>query len=688
MSASDGFTGCLIEDGIHLSIDQIAKSIKAWRQVCHDTHECWKPLAERRNRRVAYCKPTYAAAGDGELIREDWYKYGRNISASAPPIQLVELPPIEPENARLDNVPLPSRCLEIVPHAESGKCRFWLRETGGQMGKYIILSHRWVPDTERVRTLRDNYETRVGHSLGPDDAPPIAPGDVTPLFQEASQVAARLDINYIWIDSLCIIQDDADDWKRESVKMASYYQNAWLTFAGTAINPHTEGLLFQSVDPDIFPPIIHLPYTDKSRQRRGSFCLQPIQNPQLRHIYNQKITKSELLGRGWVFQEWLLGTRTVAFTSAGVFFICSESSPESVIGGKVPDETQGVPDKSYKSALDLNLLSRSDTFESWRRVVESYSALSFTKLENDRLVALSGVAEEFCKAQRNLGPDGVEESPMAVGDYLSGLWRNDMGRGLQWEVVDKSVPLVRLNGLPTWSWASLGQRATVASGRVVVQGVSARWHTQWPQTPGTWFEVVDVVSIPVSRSFETQFDDGQSSTTLNDDFGVDNRFLALKISGELTNSFRLDTAWASRQEMDDVAENTAAWLTGGDKDKEICTSSTWHRVCAANGKGKPLGWASFDDPELRLENSGSGPCTRDGRPVHAFRLCKWYDVRVGPWYSDKKVNIFAVLFVAAVDRGPKYTPCFERLGVGRMVQAGFLEKFKLERPKLQTFWLV
>jgi hypothetical protein len=160
------------------TLTELATSIQTWRQHCHDSHECWKPLAKRRNRKAEYV----TVGGGGELTRFDWYH------GSSPGNQVYytksELPPLELENGHLDSVALPSRCLEIVP-GEDGQCWFWLRETVGEVGKYVILSHRWVADTVRVRTLKSNYEVRVS-GFDDSDVPPIAPENVTKVFQEVS----------------------------------------------------------------------------------------------------------------------------------------------------------------------------------------------------------------------------------------------------------------------------------------------------------------------------------------------------------------------------------------------------------------------------------------------------------------------------------------------------------------------
>ncbi|KAH8785143.1 heterokaryon incompatibility protein-domain-containing protein [Diaporthe sp. PMI_573] len=683
------------------SLTELSAAIQTWRQHCHDTHECWKPLAQRRNRNVEYITTT----GGGEVIRCDWYR--GNSPGSQAPYSSVELPPLELEHGRLDYIALPSRCLEIVP-GDDGQCRFWLREMAGKVGKYVILSHRWVADTERVRTLKSNYEVRVG---GFDDSeiPPIAPGDVTKVFQEAAQLTIELGIKYLWIDSLCIIQDDAEDWKCEAAKMASYYQNSWLTIVGSS----GEGL-YKTIDPEILPSIVHLPYNDTTGQHTSglSIAIQPVSNPRLDTLYTQTITNSEVLSRGWVFQEWLLSTRIAAFSpSMGVFLVCSEDLPQSaLLNDGVRKQRPSLPDKSYKSALDLSLAGQSDISESWRRVVEAYSGLNLTKLGNDRLVALTGVAAEF-GAALDAAYEASQQRYYKPGpaQYLCGLWSEDLARGLQWEITDRSCPLVRVPGFPSWTWASLG-RISEGEGTVgsQVEAVAARWHTQWRRFATAQFTLQEVYHVVAELpSIPPVLDPDEvrpiTPTELGSDFGIENRFLALHINGHLRRDFRLEKVWpGGQQDLHRVAKLTANHLVGGDMNEaslmaggakgSLSVSEAWHQVTALSGKSKAYGWASFDDVELCVENTDMGPCVAASderqRPIYAFRLSAAWKVPVGSGLEDKRVDIYAVLFVAEVETCFADEPCFERVGVGRMIENRFGGLYRDAFKKDQSFWLV
>ncbi|KAK0727277.1 heterokaryon incompatibility, partial [Lasiosphaeria miniovina] len=90
-------------------------------------------------------------------------------------------------------------------------------------GKYAALSHCWgSPGQQPFTTTADNLASRQSG---------IDFQHLPPTFRDAVIVASELGVQNLWIDSLCIIQDDADDWARESIRMAAVYGKAHVTIA-------------------------------------------------------------------------------------------------------------------------------------------------------------------------------------------------------------------------------------------------------------------------------------------------------------------------------------------------------------------------------------------------------------------------------------------------------------------------
>jgi hypothetical protein len=109
-------------------------------------------------------------------------------------------------------------------------------ESAGEslQARYICLSHCWGDASNLpMRTTRstlDEYKQRIRWSILPKT------------FQHAVMFTRKLRIRYLWIDSLCIVQDDVDDWLRESGKMCSVFQHSTLTLCATASQDSNGGL--------------------------------------------------------------------------------------------------------------------------------------------------------------------------------------------------------------------------------------------------------------------------------------------------------------------------------------------------------------------------------------------------------------------------------------------------------------
>jgi hypothetical protein len=199
-------------------------------------------------------------------------------------------------------VPLPTRCLEV------SKDNVILRETGGGRGAYIIVSHRWNPETQKCQTTTSNYESRT---RGNDFR------DLPQMFQDVFTVARELCIQYIWIDSLCIIQEGnkGQDWAREAVKMAGYYQNAILTLSSTTTESSQS--LFRTKLQTGRPILASLPYRDTNGTHRGQFFIYRLEK-QPEKEYDEDIRQSVLLSSGVVFQERVLCRRSIYYSTSGV----------------------------------------------------------------------------------------------------------------------------------------------------------------------------------------------------------------------------------------------------------------------------------------------------------------------------------------------------------------------------------
>lgn len=123
--------------------------------------------------------------------------------------------------------PLPTRVLDVRHDLVR------LYDTQGERVDYVTLSHCWGASGNNVTTTTRNYEDRKSG---------IEWGVLNKTYQEAVIVVRRIGINFLWIDSLCIVQDNASDWNKESGQIASIYENSFLTICATRSKDGTGGL--------------------------------------------------------------------------------------------------------------------------------------------------------------------------------------------------------------------------------------------------------------------------------------------------------------------------------------------------------------------------------------------------------------------------------------------------------------
>ncbi|KAI1308021.1 heterokaryon incompatibility protein-domain-containing protein [Xylaria venustula] len=560
----------------------------------------------------------------------------------------------------LENTALPSRCIEIrdlgpmnsegaSPSSRMTGVELWdwqLSETSGQTGKYIILSHRWNEAAEACKTMRSNYppQFKGARHKSPDMG-------LSPLFVDVCRMAYRFHIRYVWIDSICIIQDDPEDWKRESAKMADYYQRAWLTICATMTAPH--GGLISNLEVDDLPRVSRLPYRNKGGQREGYFYVQCC-HTDLPEAYEFGVTLSELLNRGWVHQEWTLSRRILTFSKLGIFLECQSSDPQSISGDMVSmmrsEPGFGVVgragyDIGSKSRRELLLPSEPVGIEyilrDWDKTIQRFSVLGLTKLAQDRLVAIAGVAREFSRAidscrDRNKTLTTRNNNACTISrarKYVCGIFMQEILASLLWECA-KAEEMTRVDGIPTWSWASIGGSEITYPYRRYRDAEVC--------------EIFEAVTIPVDGStWQPDFSRPMINTIPDDEFGNDNRFVVLGILA-VVQPVQVDEVFPS---LDDayIAQQATCYYN-----KE--TNKTWRRVSTPSNPNVIAGWAALDAPSY--QSTATRRSSVGG--IHALHIGKINRYQDG-WYQ----YAFEVLYLRPVER-QGFADCFERIGVGRL----------------------
>lgn len=228
-------------------------------------------------------------------------------------------------------------------------------------------------------------------------------------------VTREIGIRYLWIDSLCIVQQDKTEWNHEVLRMGEIFERAQVVIAATTARDSSEGLFMSGRHPT--DPILKIPYRsdedDRDEEIMVSFSA-PV--PPLK--------EDCLWNRGWTFQEKHLARRMLIFGNSGIFWTCKSTG--RILGDR------GL---SYRKWSPLG--------KHWLEDVEGYCWKDLT-YESDRLVAIEGLARELKKTRSDT--------------YEFGVWSSEAHETLSW-IVDrpsKGHPSgSRVPGIPSWSWASV-----------------------------------------------------------------------------------------------------------------------------------------------------------------------------------------------------------------------------------------
>ncbi|EWZ78364.1 hypothetical protein FOXG_14077 [Fusarium oxysporum f. sp. lycopersici 4287] len=259
--------------------------------------------------------------------------------------------------------------------------------------------------------------------------------------------------------ALCIIQDDPEDWQRESIKMRDVYKNALVTICAQD-SPNPFGGCFSRRDPLIRRPIVLPLYNEEGLLDGELFWSRDVGVPS-----GSPGPLGPLDYRAWTLQEQVLSGRVLAYCEGTVFWFCSTTAlwEAKPIWEK---DIQRLSDYAKLKRLVINYdawpvsrmlrsakKTRRAAYDAWYDLVGKYSGRNITK-PKDRMVAISAVAEAM--------------SLILDDQYVAGLWKRDIIRGLLWmSVRGRNVrPRRAKRGqgyvAPSWSWASINHGAVLA----------------------------------------------------------------------------------------------------------------------------------------------------------------------------------------------------------------------------------
>lgn len=317
-------------------------------------------------------------------------------------------------------------------------------------------------------------------------------------FRHAVQVTRRLEVRYLWIDSLCIIQDDSEDWAVESERMGSIYAQSYVTLAADS-SASSDGGLFnsKSVLQDEEPMGKHVTLRVPVEERKELRCLLYVSDERTvpsnlgpsDGFEEDDGSKGEqdpdkmLVTRGWTLQEAVLAPRVLHFTSKQLIWECPWRgyAAEDIFSVTLryirPTYTEMKGHLRLKGthAGDLDTVNlrndRLEVLKAWYiELIELHYAARHLTFLDDKLPAIAGLA--------------AWTAPALSCEYISGMWRTELEWALTWQTHDAQVvatttggrvPLAAENNIfpqvqahgqsqvyrsPSFSWACLSSKVS------------------------------------------------------------------------------------------------------------------------------------------------------------------------------------------------------------------------------------
>ncbi|KAH6983946.1 heterokaryon incompatibility protein-domain-containing protein, partial [Ilyonectria destructans] len=241
----------------------------------------------------------------------------------------------------------------------------------GEVGRWVALSYCWGGDS--TFTLNSTSFNNLPTGL------PLLDFPLT--LRDAVLVTRALGVRYLWIDSLCIFQDDKDDWAVEASRMSDVYSHAVVTIAATSAESVNDGFLgrrkayFSCAFPwrrhdnvNSRPVLLRIPcdyFSDQTKQLNSRWAY-----------------------RGWTFQEELLSQRLLCYMTERMIWYCRKGRAVE------PEEDPGKAVSLFSTLKKLPKHSTGAVHKTWYEVLEKYTKRDLT-FEKDRLPAIGAFSTSF-----------------------------------------------------------------------------------------------------------------------------------------------------------------------------------------------------------------------------------------------------------------------------------------------------
>ncbi|KAF5987950.1 hypothetical protein FBULB1_1700 [Fusarium bulbicola] len=336
---------------------------------------------------------------------------------------------------RRHSTALPKRVLKI----ENNDISLYIsrkQDVQTEVQRYVALSYRWGNDLP----LRLTQDTMGDFIKG------LPISKLPETLQDAVRISRNLGFQFIWIDALCIVQDDENDWVEQSALMADVYRYSSLNLCAADAAGCGSGMVEMAA-----PHLMEIATsTAQSKDTDSTETVVLVGGPISTAIIDWD--RCGLLSRGWVFQEGLCSPRGLYVSRRhGLWWDCGTmidmiDARESITTSDTDHAFN--PRTERRSFLSLEKLpgyySKSVPVKNfsftWYDWVKLYTSKNLTR-KTDRLPAVAGMASYVAS--------------LSEMKYKVGLWEEDLLRGLTWRRSSSGHAERVPGGAPTWSWASI-----------------------------------------------------------------------------------------------------------------------------------------------------------------------------------------------------------------------------------------
>ncbi|KAL9065495.1 MAG: hypothetical protein Q9161_008200 [Pseudevernia consocians] len=296
---------------------------------------------------------------------------------------------------------------------------------GNDDSRYLALSYVWGRSKTLLNTkgVRVDLETEAGLSRKLQELPKT--------IKDAIDLVRELGERHLWVDSLCIIQDDPEDKANQIMAMDTIYSSAVLTIAATSGSNADAGLAGGKTNLRTFTQLVE-------KVQGLSLANRPT-------TFDKKVDQSSWNNRAWTFQERSLSSRVLFVADQRCFFTCRHR-PDAFMESldDMENGLTGRPLPTLISDYSRNLIpiSRAVNVLSYSRTLEAYTSRQLT-YAIDILNAFEGVAARF--------------RPLFRSDLLFGIPRSELDSQILWQphgpMTRRRDPQTDLPIFPSWSWA-------------------------------------------------------------------------------------------------------------------------------------------------------------------------------------------------------------------------------------------